>query len=283
MKIHIFGDCNLDVIVKDNLELSYNQLSLNSDVIYTDIVHRLGGSAFNVAKHFNNSTFEPHVYTSYRKEEFYSLFRRDINLNSFITWHHSGESGVSVSVLIRDVSAKRTILNSKRLTANLIENNIDTLKHGDILYLSGYLLLENVKKIKCVNSFKGCKIIDIVPHNIYNKISNDLLIDALLNFDIIITDLSTLRRIIKIGSRGEMFAESQYEETVNSVKQQLSGFNGKIIMRGGTTRIESQYVYDFDSKEKNYRLVPKQADNLSKTGFGDKLFVEWLCSHSKYN
>lgn len=283
-KILILGDVVVDTIVKGKIPNTFKDIS-GGIIIENEILHIPGGSGLLFAEFLHNYNYDYLLYAKLGKD----FAGRQIinyinarNLNCHIIEHDSDSTGESL--IIRDGDDCRLLITSKdssnkNFTLEDVEYIEEYFCDVDVLYISGHFLKEKdsirfksvlslLQKIKDKNKIA---ILDIVPHTIYTEFCFDEYYDIIKSVDIIFSDVSTIRRFLNIGNKGELITDDIALETGKELQQYFK----KFVLRYGVNSIDSElisspcYCEDIFIKKISLDII----NSHEKRGFGDFLCV----------
>ncbi|MDP3279606.1 MAG: carbohydrate kinase family protein [Nitrosomonas sp.] len=281
----VFGDLNVD-IVTENLSLGFRGFEEGDGLVFSNLKISVGGSAFNFADHAHAQYRD-----SYGPVTICGAIGRDAIADIVVT--RINESGImselqrvnnadsGCAIILWDAAGHRMIINNAP-NANLEWNpDADTflpIIDGRIVYVSGYCLIgSNPRSCWWEKWFDDVKhrcsflIIDVVPHRIHNLVQPERLLKYLGGADLIVSEVSTLRRVIGVGNPDEVVTEILARETKDIL---LARFGGAFILRYGKSGCDEQMVCkasgEFEVKSTDY------ASESEKVGYGDALLVRVL-------
>jgi sugar/nucleoside kinase (ribokinase family) len=283
------GDVNLDYVVGNSLPFKFSGLVENGIIWWDEINEIPGGSGLNFC-----------VFA--QKEGYHSLLLSKVGRDTaglFITdWlkaktisfasHWETDMPTGTAIIMRDSADIRLLINNKQnanqlLSLDDVEEHKDDIASCQVLYVSGYCIsdvttprfqatlkaMEYAKQVNTPNA--PVTVFDVVPHRIYEKMTFDEFLSYTKNVDILISEVSTMRRFLNLGSKSETVARNMAEETLTKT----AAYYDRIILRFGPTGCDQQVLWD---KHTNIHAHNETGHKTAhdKRGFGDILTIRSL-------
>jgi sugar/nucleoside kinase (ribokinase family) len=290
-RIFIIGDLMVDY----NYTVSIQRIVAGSIIDKPSPV--VGGTAFNAAKALQEKKFEPIVFGKVGNDNEGRLIIKALKDNSInVLIAVSDEKPTGSCHLIYLESMPRTIIQETNNAndydiPNLIKAlNLTKIESGDIIFLVGHpfvrFRLGHTKRLIDTIAETGAKIIlDIVPHNMYEKVKfEDFESTVAGKVQVIIAEYKALNRFVRYSAIDEAPSLNDIEAVVTRFNSQIR--SKVLIVRYGEGNIEKQVIFRFDADKNSLTVLePEQDTGYSSTsiadrrGFGDKLTADLL---SKY-
>jgi sugar/nucleoside kinase (ribokinase family) len=193
------------------------------------------------------------------------------------------------AIIMRDSADIRLLINNKQnanqlLSLDDVEEHKDDIASCQVLYVSGYCIsevttprfqatlkaMEYAKQVNTPNS--PVTVFDVVPHRIYEKMTFDEFLSYTKNVDILISEVSTMRRFLNLGSKSETVDRNMAEETLTKT----AAYYDRIILRFGPTGCDEQVLWDKHTNSHAHNETGHKTAH-DKRGFGDILTIKSLC------
>jgi sugar/nucleoside kinase (ribokinase family) len=283
------GDVNLDYVVGSNLPFKFSNLVENGVILWDEIYEIPGGSGLNFCVFAQKNGYRSLLLSKVGKDTA-GLFITDwLNANNISTsshWTTDGPTGKAI--IMRDASDIRLLINNKQnanqqLSLEDIEEHKNNIASCQILYISGYCISDSAvprfqATLKAMEYAKQANhqsspvvVFDVVPHRIYEKMTFDEFLSYTKNVDILISEVSTMRRFLGLGSKSEVIDYNMAEDTL---KKSALYYN-RLILRFGATGCDEQIFWDGNT----HGLLHNETGHKfakDKRGFGDLLTLRSL-------
>jgi sugar/nucleoside kinase (ribokinase family) len=192
------------------------------------------------------------------------------------------------AIIMRDDADIRLLINNKEnanhsLSLEDIEDHKEDIASCQVLYVSGYCVsdptlprfdaaLKAMKYAKQQNSEQGPSVIfDVVPHKIYEKVTFDEFLAITQNVDILISEVTTIRRFLGLGSKSEIIDYTMAEDAIN----RMTTYYSRLILRFGPSGCDEQFLWDKNNSKLLYNKT-EHKHAIDKRGFGDLLTIKAL-------
>lgn len=286
------GDVNLDYIVRDPLSFSFDTLTSNGIMSWGDIDEVPGGSALNFCRHARNAGFTTFLLgkigNDHAKELLEPMLER-FGVAHSDCWSIQGSTGKAV--ILFDSSGVRLLVNNKananyKLCIDDVDNCAEQISSCRLLYISGYCIgdkhvprfgatlhaMEIAAGGRSPNGTRPTLVLDVVPHRLYETLSPSEFIQCTRHVDVLISEVTTIRRFLALGSKHEMVDAAVAEETARKF---VATFPIKrFSFRFGQSGCDSEIIWcgegDFELRRTDYSI------GRERRGFGDMLAVAML-------
>ncbi len=283
----VLGDINLDWYSTNLLSFAFSELVTNGVIEWTSIDELPGGSGLN--------------YADFAKQMGYTTFLLgkigDDVAGQFICdglQKNGIELGLSKdpvlttgkAFIVRDKNDIRFLVNNmpnanQSLSISDVEKYADIISNAQMLYVSGYCLMTSdvprieatLKAFEMAHQSQTQIIFDVVPHEIYKIYDFDKFRELTNKVDIFISDVSTMRRFLKLGDRSEQVTQLLAEETAELLHQE--GYD-KFMLRLGPSGIDFQGNWDYSQSPQAIWWETEHSRLEDKRGYGDKLAIKAL-------
>jgi len=283
----VMGDINLDWYALEHLPFRFSDLLVNGIIEWKRIAELPGGSGLNFACFAQEIGYRPLLLGKIGADPsgqfIYSWLEKRFLERGLIV---DDQLSTGKAFIVRDAHDIRFLVNNtpnanRALSVADIEHYSDAIMGCQLLYISGYCMMEpaapraqaTLRAMGLANSNPKVSIVfDVVPHQfyrIYTEFSQFLEITK--QVDILVSEVSTMRRFLKLGDRDEIITPALAEETV----EELKPFYNRFVLRYGPSGCDEQVIYDGQSK----RLLWETTQHSSvqdKRGYGDRLLLKTL-------
>ena len=286
------GDVNMDTVIEKPLPFKFESLVANGVMSWEKIEDIPGGSGLNFSARAIEAGYSPFLISRVGHDfsgEAITLWLEARGIAHLKNWNTPG--GTGKSVIAYDSNNVRLLVNNnqnvnRELTVddiNTCENIIATCK---VLYISGYCIadfasprfaaalqaIEHAKWAKGGNA-NGRPVIvfDVVPHALYEKLSWQRFRECTKYVDILISDVSTMRRFMGLGSKDETV---NAELTLTTGEKLMAEKHYKVLaLRFGPSGCDQEIIWNGAKSE----LRPTgYSSAVEKRGFGDRLALQML-------
>lgn len=285
----VMGDINLDWVAIGNLPFPFTDLKANGVITWSPIRELPGGSGLNFARFARDEGYRPMLLGKVGNDlagRFLEESLADSGIDLRVTRDPS--LGTGKAMIVRDKHEIRFLVNNREnanhaLSVEDVETNRGIIESCRILYVSGYCIMNRHAPRASATLYamelahdpshpKGRLVVfDVVPHRIYEMYSFDEFRELTKKVDILISEVTTLRRFLGLGSQEEKVDRAIAEETVERLKDHYRRF----ILRYGPSGCDEQVLCD----AANNRLKWESANHkeaVDKRGYGDWLAVRAL-------
>jgi GTP cyclohydrolase II len=287
----IFGDVNMDVIVRNKVSIKFADLKENGIVNWEPIDDRPGGTGLNFAYFAKQAGYNPFLIGKIGSDSAGRflmdwLIKEEIAMGLSV----SEEFPTGRAVIVRDSKDIRLLVDNHK-NANLDLNckevrlNSDIIADAKFAYISGYALNDReanrfkaaLEFMKIAAESKKTKLVfDLVPHRIYEKFDLTEFSELTKDVDILIFEVPTMRRFLGLGDRDETISDELAKETANELRKK--NIYRSFVLRYGPSGCDEQFVWDGEKLTKHSPfgdLAHRNAeDTVSKRGLGDRMTLE---------
>jgi sugar/nucleoside kinase (ribokinase family) len=281
------GDVNMDYVVAGSLSFELSSLVGNGCICWEDVDEVPGGSALNFCTFAAEAGYDclllgkagddtagPAV-TTWLKERSIALPRR---------WTVAAPTGRAL--ILRDSAGIRLIINNRRnaneaLSVEDVEENETTLMSCGVLYVSGYCIgnpgtprhLAAVRAMEAAHSASRPPTIvfDVVPHRIHELLTFDQFRESTRHVDVLISEVATVRRFLRLGSVGEAIDEAVAWDTA----RRITRYYRRAMLRYGPSGCDEEILIDVDAGQ-TVRHTTGHGEAIDKRGYGDRLALNAL-------
>jgi sugar/nucleoside kinase (ribokinase family) len=283
----VLGDINLDWVVPEQLAFPFAELTENGRIVWSPIAARPGGSGLNFAVFARAEGFQPLLLGKVGNDlagRYLNDWLQQSGIQSAISVDGSLHTGVAL--IVRDSADIRFLVNNRdnaNLTLSLTEVEAHTaaIRGSSVLYVSGYCVMdETATRTEAAqramnlasdpgSPHKPVVVFDVVPHRIYHLYSFARFQQITKCVDLLISEVSTMRRFLGLGSASEKVDRAVAEETAEALVQYYQRF----ILRFGPGGCDSQILCDAVHDRREYQAQTGHANAADKRGFGDVLAI----------
>ncbi len=288
-RIFILGDLNVDYFY------SVSNETLTKGAILEKQTPLVGGTGFNAARAFRDNGFNPILYGNVGSDNDGSIIFEELNIqafNSIIAVSKTKQTGNCQIFYIGNEQKKQRILvqesdNANDYSVDQINKSLLLCKIGsdDIIFLVGHCFARCAKSelkalITCVQNTGAKLILDLVPHDLYTKISLEDFLEVIGNkIDVIISEYQVLRGFLDLADKN---GEPSDKERQDYLKLFPTRF---LVIRYGEANIGKQDVCKnldgggYEVLDKGILTGYSTAPVEEKLGFGDRLTAELLLKY----
>lgn len=288
-QVVVLGDINLDWAVKENLAFSFAELSENGRIVWQEVDEVPGGSGLSFAKFAQRAGFHTMLIGRVGSDSAGRFLQEWLdNEGIAATLSVDTVRGTGRAFMVRDQSDVRLLVNDREnanhgLTIEDIERASAALLNCQILYVSGYCIMHSnaprtAATLRAISLAReramrsaSTIVFDVVPHRIYEFYSLEQLQTLTEGVDIVISEVATMRRLLRVGTREEIVDRRMAQETLALLKGYYSG----IVLRFGPSGCDEQLLWDSRRGEVRWEKTG-HAQAPEKRGFGDMLAVRCL-------
>jgi len=291
-RIFVVGDLNVDY----NLTIPKQKLSVGGIIDKPSPV--VGGTAFNAARAFKESGFESIIFgkvgNDHEGRQIISEIERS-NIKALLAISEAAATGNCHLIFIEN-DIPRTIIQEGNNANDYDTDNLamaiglTDIGERDIVFVVGHPFVrfdrEYAKKLIDIIAEKGAKIIlDVIPHNMYEKVSlADFKYIVGDRAHVIIAEFSTLMRFLGRTNTSDKPSLHEIEEVVTQFSSQIS--SRILIIRYGEGNIEKQTVCRINPERSLLHIIEQELDTgytriplVERRGFGDRLTAKFLSEH----
>lgn len=292
----VLGDLCADLIAVGNVDGRFTDAADPTDELTfrTSFAERAGGTAFHFARAAADGGLRPILVGAVGADDSGRMIRRELasrNLDRVI-FEREGR-GTGRVVLAYDNTGRRLML-AERDSANRYLPDptaaLDSLEGRiDVVWVSGVSICDStaetysaVLRAVAAGRRRGARVlVDVVPHEFHHHFpSMDRLIDTLGGVDGLVSEQSSLRRLLRLGSAGEEIGPEQLGETANAalakvpmaiVRQRAGGtYHQVAVSRESPVELSRQYETYGDERMAGLgdKLVCSVLPEMLAAGFG---------------
>lgn len=277
--IHVIGDIAYDTIIVEPVNLSTNDHAGRN--IWAPFREAPGGSGLLAAREAKRNGLNPILYGSLGKDVYAEAIQEYLVRNDIAHKLYYSSWPTAHILIMRDCNCERIIICNKE-NANLhnapeIATELDrTISSTDILYVSGYCLVPSSERRASVISLlermgsRCIKILDVVPHRIYDLLPCESIIRLCGLCDIIISGVNTIKQVIGEENVGPCFDPAEIQNVALGLRSRVKFSN--LVLRWGELGCNEQAVFD---RNGDLCLITS-IDNPSAVGAGDDAFFRIL-------
>jgi sugar/nucleoside kinase (ribokinase family) len=286
------GDVNMDFVVKDRLPFPFAELTSNGVLCWANIDEAPGGSALNFCVHARDAGYRPFLLAKVGDDYAETIITEAMKQKGIAhpdNWAVKGQTGKAIIAF--DHNGIRLLINNKinanrELSVGDIEGCRGEISSCAVLYVSGYCVddiqaprfnaatqaMEYAIQAKHLNGTgKPVVVFDVVPHRIYERLTLEQFLEYTKNVDVLLCEVSTMRRFLALGSQQETVDAEVARETAEELADK---FHYKAFaLRFGPSGCDEEIVWngaELDLRATGYAAAPE------KRGFGDKLAIGML-------
>jgi sugar/nucleoside kinase (ribokinase family) len=283
--IVILGDICLDWYCSDVLSFPFSTLSRGKDLWLT-IKELPGGSGLLFAEFAREIGYKPFLLGKIGKDiagAYIYEWLENRGLNTGVTVAPGKNTGRVF--IVNDSDGKRFLLAANEsadrwLSASDIKDRVDIISGARLLYVSGHCFKEpNSPRIEAArvameiaNQSGSSVAFDLVPHEFYKIYPMLSQFKSLTKgVDILISEASTIRRILGMGEKKEKATRPMIEDTLEKVSEHFEN----VILRYGPHGADFQVIW----KRSNGRIIWEETgynEAPDKRGYGDRLTLRIL-------
>jgi sugar/nucleoside kinase (ribokinase family) len=281
------GDINMDYVVARSLSFPLSSVRDNGLIHWEDIDEVPGGAGLN--------------FCAFAAEAGYRCFMlgkvggdsAGAAITSWLTslgvamparWTDARPTGKAL--IMRDSSGIRFIVNNRTnanhaLSVADVEDNLIALRSCAVLHVSGYCINEPAQPryeatLRAMADAKSgvrppCVVFDVVPHRVYEQLTFEQFRACTQHADILISEVSTMRRFLGLGVPGEAMSEEVARETAAGV----ASYYPRAVLRYGPSGCDHEILVD----ARTGSLLHHATDHRSVAdtrGYGDRLALAAL-------
>ncbi len=260
------GDINIDWIIKvEDIDMPIQSLWLEAKEC---ISTKIGGGGFIFAAAAKDAGFKSFLIGKVGDDPFGSFateFLKQNGIISLISVDRHKDTGKVV--ILRDTKDRKLMISHRGANVSLTSDNIndEVIKESDLLYISGYALLESPQSKASLHALRIAKnnkvfiVLDVVPHRIFTTKPGDDYFESLSSIDAIILELGTARRLLNNMKASE-----------NGILDNLLESYKLVILRPNN---DTQIIADL-SRRTTVSTGYSQAEN--KVGYLDKITAKLM-------
>jgi len=281
------GDINLDYVVANNLPFPFSSLKENGFIFWEEINEIPGGSALNFCTYAREVGYRSLLLSKIGDDAAGEVITKWLeNKNIAFSASRTINHPTGKALIMRDGSDIRLLVNN-RINANHFLDTSDinanklALTSCRVLYISGYSISElsmpryeaALYAMDFAKSLSDSPVVvfDVVPHRIYEKFTFDQFRECTKNVDILISEVSTVRRFLGLGSKSELIDEAMAKNTA----YQMSEYYSRLVLRYGPSGCDKQILINRGTGEFSFEETYHHLE-ADKRGFGDKLAISAL-------
>lgn len=282
------GDINMDLVLANDLGLGFCDLSENGTIVWENIHEVPGGSGLNFCVFAKEFGYSPLLVAKIGSDVYGETMSRWLADNGIdrirgVSKNHS----TGLAIILRDKNGIRFLINNaKNANHELAHEDIseykDIINNCGVLYVSGYCIsnpdsprfnttMDILRHSRDVSLGWPVTVLDVVPHRIYDKYSLDEFLAIAEPFDIIFSEVSTIRRLLEVGKKLEVVDRNIAEETIALTEKYFE----KIVLRYGESGCDYEVLWNGTGRRLEYHDTG-HANVVDKRGFGDKLAIRAL-------
>lgn len=281
--IVILGDVNLDYCVSGNLDFTFSSLRENGRISWQKIEERPGGTGLNFALYAKKRGFNPLLIGCVANDHAGHIlldYLSRVGLSEGISTHANTCTGKAI--IVRDANDIRLLvdneINANRLLSTAdVERHAEAIRGAALIYISGYCIKDRSaprfsavqKAVEVAAGGQTAIAFDVVPHRIYEVYTLDELRQAVPRVDILISEVTTVRRFLGMGTPAETVDEAVSKETLEALKPYLERF----VLRWGPSGVDDEIIWD-GLKGQIFRRSHDHSHAEEKRGFGDQITLE---------
>ena len=290
--IVVLGDINIDHVISRNLSFPWNELISNGLIYWEDMNELPGGSGLNFCSSATAAGYKCLMLGKVGSDLAGSTITEWLegkNIDKPVNWISTDPTGKAI--IMRDSNDIRLIVNNKKnanhtLSIDDVAACMPMAQSSRVIYISGYCIssphqarydatVQLMSQIK-EQGDRSFIVFDVVPHRIYETLRFDQFWKITSNVDILVSEVATMRRFLKLGLKSEEVTLEMAKETV----QLLSDYYPQLILRYGASGCDEEILFNKKSNQLVHRftghdLVP------DKRGYGDLLTIDALATFFK--
>lgn len=283
----VFGDLNVDVTDDAPLAIRFDEFSTCGGLTFGNLRLAPGGSAYNFCKNLlrycdldNQKVTVCGAIGLDDAGELLANHLRELGLACKLQTINKVATGCAI--ILWDSSQQRVIINNSP-NANMqwwLESGAETteLIRGKNVFLSGYCLIGTNYRAQwwqanfdLVRKQGRRLILDVVPHRIHGLIDKTSLKKYIFESDLVVSEVSTLRRVLDLGNVDETVTDFEAIELSSALMQHGSG---KFVLRFGASGCDKQLL----CRRGEVSEIRSTGHSIAaqKLGYGDELLVKTL-------
>lgn len=284
--IAIFGDVNLDRTVQGNLPFRFSDMTENGIVSFGTVVELPGGTGLNFALAAKSQGIEPFLLASLGEDltgKALAWFLQEQGVDSVLQFHPGIATGQAF--IARDQADIRFLHdnspNANRfLDWHWIETHLSRILACDLVYVSGYCLRNEesprhqamLRLLAWLKTERGPRLVwDVVPHRIHEEYPIEEYLQAIAGAEVVVSDVQTIRRFLKLGHPGQIIDEAIATETAKLAMELFP----RTILRWGPSGLD----HEIRTAQGVSQVVHHHHGKLGtsqKRGYGDVLALQAL-------
>lgn len=268
-KVVTIGDINVDWVININsINKPVESLWLEAKECISSSV---GGGGYIFAIAAKNAGFKSHLIGKVGNDLFGSFVKKYLEQNGVITLISvDNYMDTGKVVILRDTNDKKVVISHRGANVNLSSDEIngEIIKKCNILYISGYALLEapqskaSLLALKIAKNNRVFTILDLVPHRIFATKLGSEYKECVSLVDAVILELGTARKFL-----------NNTVDSENIILDELVKLYKLIILRPNN---DTQIIADV-SRRITVPTGYSQAEN--KVGYLDKITAKTLFNY----
>jgi sugar/nucleoside kinase (ribokinase family) len=282
----VMGDINLDWYSKGELSYPFSNLVQNGVIEWRPIDELPGGSGLNFARFAHQAGYRSMLLGKIGDDPAGEFIRQQLQEYGLETEGITVASHQSTgkAFIARDKNGIRFLVNNtpnanRALSVPDVEQHTQVLKSCQVLYVSGYCLMEpkaprtkaTLRAMELAHGKSVTVVFDVVPHQFYKIYNFSQFQDLTTNVDILISEVPTMRRFLEMGNRSEIITHSVVEETI----ERLAELYNRFILRFGPSGCDEQVIWDAQTDNLIWEET-KHDKFQDKRGYGDRLAIKVL-------
>jgi hypothetical protein len=281
--IIVMGDINLDWACPGNLSFRFTRLVSNGIIEWRQIDEVPGGSGLNFANFARQAGFHPLLLGKVGRDSAGEYLQRWLADNDIAGGVSFCPASTGKAFIVRDQRDIRFLVNNtpnanSRLSEQDIEHHVQAIQGAKVLYISGYCIMDlEAPRLKATQraiqlahqSPSTLLLFDVVPHHIYKILSFKQFRSLTGRIDILVSEVATMRRFLRLGNRRENITPYLVDETIEHLKPHYPAF----ILRYGASGCDNQVIWN--GKDLIFEDT-HHSQAGDKRGYGDKLTIRSL-------
>ncbi|OFX60856.1 MAG: hypothetical protein A2046_14625 [Bacteroidetes bacterium GWA2_30_7] len=284
-RILVIGDLNVDEIVDSGADIYGQNKPINGKT-------KIGGTGYNAAIAFKDEQFYPIVFGNVGNDVYSEEIKRELKNSGFHSFIGTSNKPTGRCTLVYYENHHRSLFYNKDNANDYDINNLNQtlaladINDKDVVFLTSYLFtakkydLDGCKKIIDTLFDTGAKIVlDVVPHDIYNKITVHQFVSCFKSqLYAVIGEFQTFMWFIHKND-----GTIPYEPKTKNLKEIIKQFNSKYVIcrYGGDGHIEKESIYYENEEDLEYICNDtstgyEKLESDKKRGFGDRLAAKAL-------
>ena len=283
----VLGDVNLDLVVVRNLTFPFSSLVQNGLIHWEEIKQLPGGSGLNFCSFATTAGYRCLMLGKVGKDvagKTVTDWLESHRIYTSKTWVCDLSTGIAL--IMRDSNDIRLVINNidnanHELSLEDIECNHDSLATCGVLYVSGYCIsnparprykatLSAMELVKH-SANATAVVLDVVPHRIHEMYCFDQFLRCTKHVDILIAEVATVRRFLKLGDKDELVDQQMALDTA----ERISKHYPRVALRYGPSGCEHEILMDSMASTITHRETGHN-NVADKRGYGDFLAVSAL-------
>lgn len=281
------GDVNMDYVVARNLPVPLSSIKENGVIYWEDIAELPGGSGLNFAAFAAEAGYRCLLLGKAGNDSAGSAITTWLEARGIEVprqWTTAAPTGMAM--IMRDSNGIRLVINNRHnanhaLSVDDVTQSEAALASCQLVYVSGYCISDpgSSRYDAAVQAMAHAKsgarasavVLDVVPHRIYEQLTFEQFRECTRYVDILISEVATVRRFLRLGSITEVIDEAMARETA----ERIAAYYPRMMLRYGPSGCDRQVLADAATGSLVHQTT-EHGNAADKRGFGDRLALTAL-------